>query len=160
MSEKLPEKKLLQWQLDVCRALRSFQNETSCSTRHLQRMLEKFAPYFANQVPSTVKKADKILQTDAGANYETLNGCVGDNCEHVFGQADVATHCPNCNTSRYKNNGSPKEVVFYFPLKARLEALVRTKRYRDLLTYEYRRKSNDEYFTDVYDCPGVFSMFV
>ena len=144
-----------QWQLEVCKALRSFQNKTSCSTRHLQRMLETFSPFLAKEAPASVKKADKVLQDAAGAKYEILNGCVGHNCEHVYGPLDGATHCPSCNTARYKENGAPKEIVFYFPLKKRLEALMRTARYRHLLTYEHRRKKNDEYYSDVYDSPGL-----
>ena len=104
--------------------------------------------------------ADKILQAAAGAKFEVLHGCVGEDCDHVFGDKCEAEYCPKCNTCRYDEDGEANETVFYFPLKERLQALVRAERYRHILNFEHRRKQNSDYFTDVYDCPGEQSHYI
>ena len=49
--------------------------------------------------------------------------------------------------------GKPFEVVYYFPLKPKLQALFKQPVYKKLLRHEFERPKNDELMTDVYDSP-------
>ena len=44
--------------------------------------------------------------------------------------------------------------VFYFPLKSKLEALLRVPVYRDMLEHEYSRPRHRHLISDVYDAPA------
>ena len=151
--EKCHEK----WQKRLCVAMREFQNDTSCSTRHLSKLLTKISPFLANKAPNSIKMADKEIQFEAGAKYEKLHGCVNSNCAgYVFGPENKdKTHCPLCRHERVLGaDGAEPETVYYFPLRPRLEALLSTTQYRESLKYERKRNHNSVFYTDVYDSPG------
>jgi hypothetical protein len=44
--------------------------------------------------------------------------------------------------------------VYHFPLKDRVESLINTRAYADLLQHEYTRRSNPDWYADVYDTPA------
>lgn len=46
------------------------------------------------------------------------------------------------------------QEVFYFPLKPRLEALLRTPQFRKLINHEHERPCHPDLVTDVYDTPA------
>ena len=50
--------------------------------------------------------------------------------------------------------------MYHFPLRERLEALLGTSKYRELLRYAQKRKSNDDYFSDVQDTPSTLIRFL
>jgi len=98
-----------------------------------------------------------------------LNGCIGCN-KFVYLPSDKRTSCPYvkengevCAEPRYGANGQPKEVcncllcmhetleltyflfiqrVFYFPLKPKLSALLKIKKYYKMCQHEYTRPRN------------------
>ena len=67
-----------------------------------------------------------------------LNGC-HDCHDHIFLPSDQARECPKCGNARYNAQGEAKEVAYYFPLTPKLHALLKIKRVRELLNYEYKR---------------------
>ena len=92
---------------------------------------------------SDLRGADKEMQNASGVKLVKLNGCVhvvddgskdGIFCQHVYGPQDERRLCPERDTSRYEANGTtPNEVVYYFPLRERLEALLKLPCFRQLL---------------------------
>ena len=46
------------------------------------------------------------------------------------------------------------QEVFYFPLKPRLKALLRTPQFRKLIEHENERPSNDDLISDIFDTPA------
>ena len=59
-----------------------------------------------------------------------------------------------CVLAKFDRLTLPNEVCIYFPLAPQLEKLLRLKSVRYLLGHEYRRASNPELMTDVYDSPS------
>ena len=90
-----------------------------------------------------LRSADRKMHSESGVEMIVLHGCVhvdeDDNvCQHVFGPQDKRTRCPKCNHPRYKANGrEPNEVVYWFPLKSRLKALMELPTYARLLQVFY-----------------------
>lgn len=153
------EKCKKRWQHRLCAALRELQNKTSCSTRHLRHLLDVLAPFFANDVPRNVDMADFDLQSAAGVQIEELYACSRIDCPNrtVWTYANVPEFCPECQHS-LRNKRGDRDTVFYFPVRHRLEALLKTNRFRRLVRFEDERKSNPAYFTDVFDSPGKFRL--
>ena len=117
--------------------------------------MKAVSPYLQKRAPATIQMADMILHNAAGAKFHILHGCIRPGCNHVFDELDFAEFCPNCNTARFDDEtGEANETVFYFPLRDRLKALTRTVGYRQITTYEDRRKKHADYYTDVYDSQG------
>ena len=80
-----------------------------------------------------LRGADKQMTADSGFEKLELNGCVHCN-NYVFEPRDKATNCPRCGGSRYKSGTrTPSEIVLYFPLRKRLEALLRLPNFMSLL---------------------------
>ena len=71
---------------------------------------------------------------EAGVQCVELHGCTGQGCSHVYGPADIRELCPICNNPRYSaSSKKPKEKVLHFPIRPRLEALMKLKSFRQLL---------------------------
>jgi len=92
---------------------------SSLQASHVASLLEEHT-----QKKPNLRGADRELARQCGVQLQILNGCVG--CDdHVFEQQDRAAHCPKCGASRYKDDGkTPQEIVYYFPLAARMKALL------------------------------------
>ena len=142
------------WEEDLCTAMREFQAETSCSERHLQRALDAFSPFLRKKPPTNVRKADKKLQAEACVSVEVLVSC--DKFDYVCRESDASEDCSKCATARALPVAE-SEKVYYFPLKDRLRALVQTSSYKSKSEQWLNRKSNERYYSDVSDTPGMFS---
>ena len=84
------------------------------------------------------RAAEKALLAEAGVKRVVLHGCVGQHddkfCHHIYRPGDRRSTCPICGHSRYSEDGkTPNETVFYFPIRPRLEALMRLRSFRELL---------------------------
>ena len=84
-----------------------------------------------------LNKADRKLRQQSGVQLCVLHGCVNVNadggyCTHVFGPKDKRSTCPKCGHSRYEAGSTTRanEMVYWFPLKPRLEALMKLPYYR------------------------------
>lgn len=77
----------------------------------------------------------------SGAFVRKLDGCPRCN-KHVWDDSDQSKTCPipGCGGSRYDENGRPFEQVLHFPLKPRLEALLRCEAFCAAATYDSWRK--------------------
>ena len=92
--------------------MRRIQKKTGCSTKTLNLVLKTLRPYLMSQFrgASLVEHVTKRIAQQSGAVVVRLNGCVGANCDHVFGPKCRARLCPKCQSPRYDTNGKPKEV--------------------------------------------------
>ena len=89
-----------------------------------------------------------IVYMQAGASCNKIDGCV--HCDkHVWEQKDKGKSCPLCGGERYDANGHAFEQILHFPLKPRLEALMRdSPAFREAVNYEkHRPRSKDEGIT-------------
>ena len=66
-----------------------------------------------------------------------LHGCIGNGgrCNHIYRPADQRRACSECAHSSFKaNSTTPNEVVYYyFPLRPRLQALLKSESFLRLL---------------------------
>ena len=97
------------------------------------------------------------MQNAAGTKALRLNGCVGCH-KHVFlpKQTDKNTTCPLCGHPRYDGVGKPFEEVFYFPIKEKLQSLLKLPKYKKMCEFEFWRqtlKQDKNLMSDVYDSP-------
>jgi len=77
-----------------------------------------------------------------------LHGCVGRCRAKVWGPEDVEDVCNLCGTSRYNDQGKPREFVVHFPLKKRFESLLQCPEYRKAVRWESQRtRVNINYMT-------------
>ena len=131
--------------------LREVQRSTGCTTTTLHQVVGALT----GKVPTRkfARRVDRLLANSGGAQVLRLHGCVHCNA-HVFLPSSTARHCPECGGARYDDENQPNEVCIYFPLAPQLEKLLRLKSVRYLLGHEYRRASNPELMTDVYDSPS------
>ena len=91
------------------------------------------------QLPANIRQADSSMRKQAGASMVRYDGCI--KChQHVRGPADKLKVCPLCGGSRYDERGHAREQVIHFPLKPRLEALLRDSiPFKEAITYEQHR---------------------
>ena len=83
-----------------------------------------------------VKDTQKRMMQAAGVKKVELHGCIGNGgrCKHIYGPVDRRRACPECTYSRYKANGTTaNEIVYYFPLRPRLQALLKSESFLRLL---------------------------
>lgn len=139
----------------ICVSLRQLQRRRGCSHVLLQDVLETMRPYLRCLGPGRYTDADKKLQTEAGVFCHELHGCVGCN-NYVFPHDDKSLRCPNCLAARYADvtKKEPNEMIYYFPIAERMQALMQTKRFEHCANYELRRRSNDDFMTDLQDSPA------
>ena len=74
-----------------------------------------------------------------------LHGCVECN-NYIWDEEDKSVRCPNrnCAGHRFDEKGHPFEEVTYFPLKSRLEALLRdSPAFLQALKYPSEHRSQD-----------------
>jgi len=142
------------WQVAFCAAMRDLQNASNCSTRHLYRVAQTLEPYFTEGIPNDLAMGDRKFQAAAGVTVVELVACSRCPNPSIWKLNDAPESCPQCNRPLANDNGD-MEVVYYFPLRQRLAALMRTASYSRLLQHERRRKTNPLFFTDVYDTPGT-----
>ena len=82
-----------------------------------------------------------------------LNGCP--QCKkHVYVPWSKRKSCPRCGTARFDTDGKPKELVYYFPVRSKLKALLKTPSYKRMVQHEFFRPRNEEVMSDVYDAPA------
>ena len=142
----------------LCADIRRLQQRSGCTDVVCKEILQLFKEYAGGvKITSTMTKAfsgcDKKLQSAAGVKVLKLNGCV--RChKHVYTPDDKARVCPHCGHTRFDEEDKPNELVFYFPLKEKLEALLKLASYRKLLEHEYERPSNHNLMSDIYDSPA------
>ena len=87
---------------------------------------------------ANLREADRVMRDVSGAKKITLHGCVGKHngqaCQHVYGPMDTRRRCPVCNHDRYKDNtNTANEIVYYFPIRERLRALLQLPNFIKLL---------------------------
>ena len=82
----------------------------------------------------------------AGIEVHKYNGCVKCN-KHIWDETDKGSICTNCGGHRYDTQGNPIEQVVHFPVKSRLEALLRDSIYfQEAVEYEkYRHYPREKY---------------
>ena len=90
------------------------------------------------EMPTKINQADKILREQAGVCAHKYHGCTQCN-KHVWDENDKSSTCPLCGGRRYDTKGAPLEEVIHFPLKERLEALLRVDNYYDACLWETTR---------------------
>ena len=89
-----------------------------------------------------------MFYQQAGEKAVFLHGCVGQGCTKVWGPQDGADVCNLCGGRRYDGNGKPHEFVIHFPLKGRLENLLKCDQYYQAVRWECdRERTNDDYMT-------------
>lgn len=121
------------------------QHRHRLSDKQLKAILELLKGNFGDrlksgaQLPGNIRQADSSMQEKAGASMIRYDGCVECN-QHVWGPADKAKVCPLCGGSRYDERGHAREQVIHFPLKPRLEALLRDSiSFKEAIDYEQHR---------------------
>ena len=139
------------------RDLRKLQQRTKCGNNTCVGFIKLFEQHLGTQAVATLPKSfaacDKALKAEAGVKCLELHGCT--NCQrHVFAPDDKTSTCPDCGVGRYTADGKPKERVFFFPMKDRLEKLMSLRRYYSMCQHEFERPRNINYVTDVYDTPA------
>lgn len=72
------------------------------------------------------------------------DGCIF--CDkYIWGPKDKTKTCPLCGGPRYDEEGVPFEEVMHFPLRPRLESLLRdSPEFADALRYEFERMQSEE----------------
>ena len=160
---------------ELCVDIRRLQQRSGASDATCDDILRTFSKYLGIEAPNNFRDYDKKMQEAAGATVLRLDGCVKCN-RHVYHPDDRSKHCPKCGHRRYGDSGKPLEVmslfirgglfkkpntilcerqrVFYFPLKSKLQALMKLPSYKKLLQHEFERDKNDLFFSDVYDSPA------
>ena len=77
--------------------------------------------------------ADRELDGLCGVHKVVLHGCTGCN-DYVYGPDNNLDNCVKCGASRYKpNSRHAKEMVYYFPIRPRLQALLQLPNFLRLL---------------------------
>ena len=143
----------------LCADIRRLQQRSGCSDVVCMEILQLFKDYADTTVhgkstPDTAfKHCDKKIQSAAGVQVMKLNGCTGCH-KHVYTQDDKATLCPHCAHPRYNEAGKPNELVFYFPIKPKLQALMRLDAFKKMLEHENERPCNPNLMSDIYDSPA------
>ena len=114
----------------ICVSLRQLQKRRGCSNLLLTDVLETMRPYLRCLGPRRYTDADKRMQAEAGVVCYELHGCAECNT-YVYPPTTTIVRCPKCNASRYKSaqNKKANEMIYYFPVTARLKALMRTKKF-------------------------------
>ena len=81
----------------------------------------------------------------AGAEARVYHGCPKCN-NHVWDEKDLGNDCPivGCTGKRRDEKGVPFQQVIHFPLKPRLEALLRCEAYCFDLGYESWRPQSED----------------
>ena len=117
------------------------------SDNQITAMLEMLRGNFGKMIqagaelPANVKVADARMNERSGVNINRLDGCIKCN-EHVWAQSNKGAICPvaGCQGKRYDSQGHALEQVIHFPLKPRLEALLRdSAAFREAVNYERTR---------------------
>lgn len=140
---------------EFCVSIRRLQQRTGCSDAACQDIIETFRKYLRVDVPADFAKTDKKMQKAAGTGFMRLHGCI-DCKRHVFKPEDKCKHCPRCDHARFNSKRQPFEEVFYFPLKPKLQSLLRLPAYRKMCQHEFWRQSlkqDENLMSDVYDSP-------
>lgn len=76
------------------------------------------------KLPANIKVVDAEMNKKAGVQVKKYHGCT--RChKHVWNEKDKGCVCPICQGPRYDAKGHPLELVIHFPLKPRLEALMK-----------------------------------
>lgn len=84
---------------------------------------------------ANLRKADRVMNDESRVTKVILHGCVGQACVgHVYGPQDKRDRCPECNHPRYKaNSTAANEIVYHFPIRERLQALLHLPNFVKLL---------------------------
>ena len=77
-----------------------------------------------------------------------LHGCVGQGCNKVWGPRDDSDVCDLCGDNRYDRDGAPRECVVHFPLKDKIESLLKCGQFYNSVQWEGQRShTNSDYIT-------------
>ena len=94
------------------------------------------------------------MNTKAQTTVKKYDGCI--KChQHVWEQSDKSKVCPICGGNRFDKQGHPLEQVIHFPLKPRLEALLRdSPAFKEACDYEKHRPKcqDDDVMAGVFLC--------
>ena len=122
--------------VEIGKDLRQLQRKSKLSCLQTQQVAKFSRRHGCGK--TDLRGADKEMYSDSGVKLLKLNGCItvidGEHCQHVYRANDVSSNCPRCGASRYKEDGkTANEVVYYFPLRPRLQALLKLRQYLRLL---------------------------
>ena len=141
---------------EFCVSIRRLQKRTGCSDVACNDMISTFRKYLRMDVPTDFTSTDRRMREASGASFLRLHGCVHCN-KHVFLPDDKSKNCPLlCGFSRFDSKGLPREQVFYFPLRPKLQSLLRLPKYREMCEHEFWRqqlRQGEHVMSDVYDAP-------
>ena len=134
--------------------LRWVQEQTGCSTRTLNLVLQRLKP-FLKGCESLERLQMKRVWRETKVKRR-LHGCIGCN-DHVYGPTAKEAFCPRCAYPRYDSFGNPHEVCWYFPLEEQFRRLLECESYVKHLMYEQKhiamRRTDDDFMCDIYDSP-------
>ena len=113
--------------VEIGKDLRQLQRKSKLSCLQTQEVAKFSRRHGCGK--TDLRGADKEMYSDSGVKLLKLNGCItvidGEHCQ---------SNCPRCGASRYKEDGKTvNEVVYYFPLRPRLQALLKLRLYLRLL---------------------------
>ena len=111
--------------------------QQKCKLSHLQTETVSKLLKTTGSGEADLPAADRKMKLDAGMTKVVLHGCVhvdvdGQHCQHVYAPRDKRKTCPRCGHARYTAT-KPNEMVYWFPLQPRLEALLKLPAYRRML---------------------------
>ena len=132
--------------------MRLLQKRCGCSDKTCDDVVRTFSKYLGG-VGFNFRAYDQKMQQVAGAKMLRLNGCP---CckKHVYVPWSKRKSRPRCGTARFDTDGKPKELVYYFPVRSKLKALLKTPSYKRMVQHEFFRPRNEEVMSDVYDAPA------
>ena len=101
------------------------------------------------RLPSSNYKAKKIVN-DLGLHYEKIDACT-DDCALYYKEYSEATQCLVCKLSirqlnkggKGKNKEVPWKVLWYFPLKLRLQRLFMSTKTAADMKWHHEKHVND-----------------
>ena len=115
--------------------VRCLQQKCKLSSMQADHVASLLADHVAGR--PDLRGADREMAEASGVEKVILHGCVSCN-DHVYSPEDKRVNCPRCGGARYKdNNRTANEIVYYFPLRKRMESLLQLPNFQQLLQVCY-----------------------
>ncbi|XP_054813384.1 uncharacterized protein LOC129314028 [Prosopis cineraria] len=105
-----------------------------------------------NKLPDRLYDVKKVLRI-VGLSYKKIHACLND-CILFRNEYEELTHCPKCETSRYKQNGkSAKKAMWYFPIILRFRRLYSIRQEAKNLIWHANERIKDDKIWHPADSP-------
>lgn len=126
----------------------------------LLELLKEAFPEAMTDLPKSYYESEKMLK-DLGLGYEKIDACVND-CSIYWGNDSERTSCKTCLEPRWKISEKdptgakrkiPHKVLWYFPLKPRLQRLFMSSKTASLLRWHAEGRTKDGYMRHPADSP-------